>query len=122
MSSFPASTWQLKAILKPSGDQAGWAAAAGDSIVSWILPEPSGFTTQISTLPALHSYASLVPSGAHAGACPDVTLVNADPSAWTIAIAPFCENAIRSANTHVTENVTSTVPPSGTVTVRLLSP
>src|SRR5437899_191439 len=57
-----------KAIFSRSGDQAGWAAAAGDSVVSWTFPEPSGLTTQISTFPALHSYASLVPSGAHAGA------------------------------------------------------
>ena len=77
-----------KAIFNPSGDQAGWPAAWGDSVVSGVFPEPSGLTTQISTFPELHSYASLLPSGAHAGARPDVTVVSADPSAWTTAIAP----------------------------------
>src|SRR5436309_1881779 len=51
-----------KAIFNPSGDQAGWPAAWGDSVVSGGFPDTSGLTTQHSTFPELNSYARRLPS------------------------------------------------------------
>ena len=42
---------EVKAILKPSGDQEGYPSRAG-SLVSLVWPEPSALITYISELPS----------------------------------------------------------------------
>src|SRR3954469_13827469 len=96
MSTLPPARSLEKAILVPSGDQAGWPLMTpGELFVRFVWPEPSAFITKISLPPTTsRTNAILVLSGDQVGAVSSagslVRFVEVEPSglATTISESP----------------------------------
>jgi hypothetical protein len=96
------SRYVSKAILVPSGDQAGAPSTKPPSVVRLTAFEPSAFMTTMSRLPRRSlEYTIFVPSGDHAGSSSNPTrlvrLTGLDPSAFitNISRSPLLKSLVK---------------------------